>query len=296
MVSLFVALLLLFATPAAPAAGAPPDAQAVGVTVLGAGPQPFVQVFTWGGGRLGISVRDVDQADVDREKLPGRWGVVVEEVRSGSPAEKGGLKVGDVLVEYDGERVRGVRQFVRLVQETPEGRTVKAAVVRGGKRVELELRPEAAAWPWAGERLGRELDRLSRELRLRIRPELRGFGWWWAEPPAPRPLDRAGRLGVVVQDLSPQLAEYFGAKDGVLVASVTPGSAAERAGVKAGDVITAVAGTKVARVSDLQRRVAQLEAGREYTLEVVRDRKPLTLKVTPEGERTPAARRRVITL
>ena len=85
------------------------------------------------------------------------------------------------------------------------------------------------------------------------------------------------RLGVSVQSLSPQLADYFGVKDGgALVASVTPGSAAETAGLKAGDVITAVNGDRVRDADDLTHEISG--ASGEASLEVVRDQKVLTLK------------------
>jgi S1-C subfamily serine protease len=61
-------------------------------------------------------------SDLDFEGATG--GVKIDEVNGGSPAEKAGLKAGDVVVDYDGERVRSARQFTRLVQETPDGRTV----------------------------------------------------------------------------------------------------------------------------------------------------------------------------
>ncbi len=276
---------------ASPSFSPPAAAQ---VRVIARGDTSAVQVFSWGGSRLGVSLRDVDKADVDREKLPAPRGAVIDEVRGGSPAEKAGFKAGDVVVEFDGERVRSARHLARLVQETPEGRTVKAVVVRAGKRVELDVTPETGDWPRFTERLERELERLGRELPLRIRPEVERFGWLWVEPFAAGSGGRR-RLGVVVQDLPPQLAEYFGVKRGVLVASVTPGSAAEKAGVKAGDVITAIDGAAVDGAADLERRVARLTAGREFSLAVVRDRKSMTLKATIEEPR-PSPRRRVVAL
>ena len=59
-----------------------------------------------------------------------------------SPAEKAGIKAGDVVVEYDGERVRSARQFTRLVQETPEGRTVAIGLLRDGKKQTVNATPE----------------------------------------------------------------------------------------------------------------------------------------------------------
>ena len=101
----------------------------------------IVQVLAGTGSWIGVSVRDVVADDVSKMKLQGPAGVVVEEVTGESPAETAGLKAGDVIVEFDGERVRSTRQFTRLVQETPSGRKVQASVVREGQRVPLSIEP-----------------------------------------------------------------------------------------------------------------------------------------------------------
>ena len=81
----------------------------------------------------------MDEADVKREKLPGGMGAVVEDVHSDSAAAKAGMKAGDIIVSFDGERVRSAQHFERLVTETPAGRTVEATVMRAGARVNLKL-------------------------------------------------------------------------------------------------------------------------------------------------------------
>jgi len=93
----------------------------------------------------------------------------------------------------------------------------------------------------------------------------------------------SGRLGITIQELQPQLADYFGVREGVLVTSVSSGSTADKAGVKAGDVITTLNGATVASASDLRRRAVRLEDGAELTLGVVRDKKAMTLKGKVEG-------------
>ena len=85
-------------------------------------------------------------------------------------------------------------------------------------------------------------------------------------------------LGITVGDLSEQLAQYFGTKDGVLVTSVADNSAARKAGIKAGDVITSFNGSDVTTPSDLRRRIQRLQDGDEFTLGIVRDKKALTLE------------------
>ncbi|RPJ74731.1 MAG: PDZ domain-containing protein [Acidobacteria bacterium] len=106
-------------------------------------------------------------------------------------------------------------------------------------------------------------------------------GWFFEGAPA------TGRLGATVQDLTPQLEEYFGVKEGVLVATVNPDSAGARAGLKAGDVITSVNGTAVSSPDALVQAVREPADGAEITLGIVRDKKAQTLKV-----KLPAASRR----
>jgi S1-C subfamily serine protease len=94
-------------------------------------------------------------------------------------------------------------------------------------------------------------------------------------------------LGIVVDGLTEQLAQYFGTKEGVLVTTVRDDSAAAKAGIKAGDVITAFNGSAVDSPVELRRRIQRLEDGADFTVDLVRDRKPLTVKgkVATGGER-----------
>ncbi len=182
-----------------------------------------------------------------------------------SPAAKAGVKEGDVVVEFDGERVRSARQLTRLVQETPDGRAVKMTLERGGARQTVDITPAASATAWTGAwslqvepEIRAELERSLRDLR--DRPELRGPMFDFRFDGVPGMAASRARLGVQVETLSDQLAEYFGVKGGgVLVSSVTADSPAEQAGLKAGDVITAVNGTAVRDAGEL---VEELRGGR----------------------------------
>ena len=93
---------------------------------------------------------------------------------------------------------------------------------------------------------------------------------------------------MTVQELTPELAAYFGVKDGVLVASVTADSPAAKAGIKAGDVITTVNDKAVTTAGELIGQIG--EKGGEVTIGLTRDKKPLTLKATIEAPKTPGRR------
>jgi len=309
--------------------------------------------FAFGGPRLGVSIRDVEAADVSKLKLAGPSGVVIEEVTKDSAAAKAGLKAGDVIVQYDGEAVRSSRQFTRLVGESATGRAVKIGVVRDGKRTDVEATPSMAEGPLAGLTINsedikrqverslaeaqrglsqadrskalaerdkalaersRELAQRSKELAQRslkeVEPLLRHFsverqpgetgGWTLRTPsagvfafdgPFGEMLAGRGRLGVTVQELTPELATYFGVKDGLLVASVRADSPAAKAGIKAGDVITTV---NDKAVGDSGALVAQLrDKEGDVTIGLSRDKKVMSLKATLE-KATPAPKSKVV--
>jgi serine protease Do len=220
------------------------------------------------GSSIGVRIQEADQG-----------GVLIDEVEDGSPAEKAGVRRGDVVVEFDGERVRGARHFSRLVQETPDGRSVKATVMRDGARQTLDITPTA------GERFGWGSDHviglpgIEREIErgLEALPRNFSFDFDWDGSPMIAGGARA-RLGARLQPLTDQLAEYFGATAGVLVSTVEDDSPAAKAGLRAGDVITSVNGRAVNEPSDVTREIREAEAATALQLGVVRDRQSLTLK------------------
>lgn len=257
-------------------------------------PRGDVFVLDGRGAQLGVMV-----SDLDAKATTG--GVKIDEVNDNSPAEK----AGDIVVDYDGEKVRSARQFTRLVQETPEGRSVAIGILRDGKKQTLNATPEAGRMTF---NFGDDVERAFREAERGMRgfrfdgpggrefefrsdgQEPRRFDYRMPDRVMPLPGFRSsrGRLGVSVQSLTNDLREYFGVKNGgALVSSVTPDSAASKAGIKAGDVIVSVNGRSV---SDSEELVEQLEdfTG-EVTIVVMRDKKEMTLKATladrPSGER-----------
>lgn len=231
------------------------------------------------GSQIGVMVSDLEQNEPA--------GVRIDDVDQDGPAERAGVKDGDVVVEFDGERVRSARQLTRLVQETPPGRSVKVTVLRGSARETLDITPESAQASWsvafAEPGLRAEIDRGMRGLGdlPRLAEPMFNFRFDGAGPAMGR-----ARLGVQVETLSDQLAGFFGvAGGGVLVSSVTEDSPAEKAGLKAGDVITSVNGTAVRDAGDLVDQLRGAASGGEVSLGVVRDKKATTIKATIERPR-----------
>jgi serine protease Do len=235
------------------------------------------------GSRLGVMVQDLDATD-------NSGGVRIDSVDRDSPAEKAGLKAGDVVVEYDGERVRSARQFTRIVQETPEGRQVPLAVLRDGQRQSLSATPEARAFSWDmridGDRIRRDVERGIREFGMELPPMRFRMDHPFEELLAP---SSRRRLGVSLDSMSDQLAQYFGAGEGgALVTSVEKDSAAEKAGLKAGDVITSINGDRIRDAEQVAGAIRGVREG-DVTIGYLRDKKAGTTRATiePRGPSSP---------
>ena len=240
------------------------------------------------GAQIGVSIRDFNEDELKAGKAT--TGVVIDDVETDGPAQKAGFKAGDVVLEFDGERVRSTRQFTRLVQETVAGRSVTAAVTRDGQRLTLNVQPRAGGsfkfFDGSGD--------LSFAIPApKVTPPMVTKRDFFA-PNFESFVGGSGQLGISVNELSPQLSEYFGTKEGVLVTTVRDASNASKAGVKAGDVITSLNGGPVMSAADLRRRAQRLEGGDEFTLGIVRDRKPLTLKGKVEPAQPARSTARVV--
>jgi serine protease Do len=222
---------------------------------------PFV-----GGTYLGVNLAELDTNRAKELKLKEDYGVEITRVEENSPAEKAGIKAGDVVLEYNGQRVEGMEQFGRLVRETPPGREVKLTIGRNG----------------ATQTLTAVLS--SRKLRLSVNVPQFEIPEFPPMPDIPQiyTATRSARLGVEAETLGSQLAAYFGVKEGVLVRSVLDNTPAQKAGMKAGDIITKVDGTTVTAPNELSSAVRAANSKKTYSIELMRDRKPVTLTVTVE--------------
>ena len=233
-------------------------------------PAELMALLEGGGSQIGVSVRDLTADEITKAKLDQPGGVLVQDVRADSPAARAGLKTGDIVVQFDGERVRSASHFTRLVRETAPGRAVTSSVIRDGARVALDVAPDvnerrAMAFP-------RNLPPLPPNFGLNVPRDL--------DPAPPLRGSPRAQIGVTLTPLGEQLASYFGVKDGVLVSSVTSGSAAAQGGLRAGDVITAVNGRAVQNVGDVISAVREARPGSALTMRIIRDRKEVAVTVT----------------
>lgn len=223
------------------------------------------------GASIGISVRDLQSEEATKARVSS-GGVYVESVTEGGPAARAGLKAGDIVIEFDGERVRSALHLTRLVRETVPDRVVKVTLLRDGNRQTVDVTPE-------GGRL--RIPDISRDVERGLRNLPRNFSFDFDfDAFANGAFGTRGRLGATLMPISDQLAEYFGVKQGVLVSTVTPDSPAARAGLKAGDVLTAVNGRSVEAVSDVSRLLRESSSDGKVELRVMRERKEVTLNAT----------------
>ena len=258
--------------------------------------RPRVMMLDGRGAQLGVMVDDLSADELKTlGSAPG--GVRIEEVDQESPAAKAGLREGDIVIEVDGDRVRSARQFSRLIQETPAGRSVALGIVRDGQRQSISVTPEARAFGlgWDSDRIERDFGRSLRELEPRLREIERGFKsracasfattGRWISTSTSSPAGRVRVAGLAFSSRSSRRnwRSDFGAKTGgVLVSSIHSGSPAEKAGLKAGDVITSINGDAVRDSEDVIDELRAVE-GQDVTIGILREKKESSVKATLEA-------------
>jgi serine protease Do len=228
-----------------------------------------VPAFAQDTGWIGISIAE----------QPDR-GVLVRSVEANSPAEKAGLKSNDIIVQFNKQEVVGVLQLQRLVNETPVGRSVDVLVRRDNREQLLKVTSEQA--PFSAGRILVQGPHLNENLNANFNDNFTVFRDHFNT--AGRPFEvitstSVTQAGVRADSLTPQLREFFGVKagEGVLIASVDAGSAAARAGLMAGDVVTAIDGRAISTTQDFNREVRSRTTG--VTLTVVRNKQPRELRI-----------------
>jgi serine protease Do len=228
---------------------------------------------------LGVGVIELTDDRVKALNLNDDRGVEVKRVEENSPAAKAGLKENDVILEVNGKSVENIEHFIRSVAEGQPGSKIDLTIWRNGARqtlsAMLESRPYNPFFGFNGP-----------DGVAPAPPVPPGFGDPFAILPGSAP-----RVGFEGEPLTPQLADYFGVKQGVLVRTVEARTPAERAGLKAGDVVIKVSGTPVTSPREITGLV-RMRGGKSTSFSVVRNKKEITLEVEVSGDR-PASPDRV---
>ncbi|MFZ5467546.1 MAG: DegQ family serine endoprotease [Pseudomonadota bacterium] len=201
-------------------------------------------------GWLGVMIQPVDADLAKSFGLDRPRGALVAQVQPGSPADKAGLKAGDVILAFDGRPIDDTAQLPARVGATEIGKRAEVQVLREGKErtlaVTIQALPDESAQA--------------------------------AEPAA---AEAFGPLGLQVQPLDAAKRQELGVGHGLLVRSVGEGVAA-RAGVRPGDVLLELGGTKLASAADLKQAAERVAKGRPVALRLLRDGSPLFLALKVE--------------
>ncbi len=241
-----------------------------------------------GGSYLGIHIVEVDDKRAGELKMAAPHGVEVSNVAEDSPAAKGGLQKGDVVAEFDGQRVRGVEHFVRLVRETPVGRSVAMSIVRDGEPINLTAEVGRRKAARREQHFvfcdGDDGDCTSglpnvdffRKQVSGIRHKLTHM-----DMPRPRIVMQNRYLGAELESVEGQLADYFGVEQGVLVRAVDADTPGKRAGLRAGDVITSVNDKSVDSPSELRQEIQRADPPEEVKMAVKRKSAEIILMLEP---------------
>jgi C-terminal processing protease CtpA/Prc len=234
-----------------------------GAVTLGAVPAQAASSgdeLTGGDSYLGIGPRDISKNRVAALKLKDDSGVEVTDVDHDAPAAKAGIKIGDVILNYNGQKVESAEQLRRLIHETPVGRTVQLVISRSGQQQTVPVTLSSRKGMIAGF------------------PKPQHFGTlgngFFDNPPdmSMNALQMVSKCGLMVENLTPQLGDFLGVRNagGVLVRSVEKGSPADAAGLRAGDVIVRVEKENVGDMGDWHR-MTHKRSGKTM-LGIVRDK------------------------
>jgi serine protease Do len=230
---------------------------------------------------LGVSIMELDDElrddldigdDID--------GIVVTDVYDGSPAEEAGLEEDDVIISVNGEKGKDLSHFVDLVRSKKPGDEVELRIYRDGEMKTVKATLAEHEGIYVVKKDGLDLESLGNLEALAalgniIIPDIDlGTSSW----------GRRGRLGVYIDDVSGDLADYFEVPggEGVLVEQVVEDSPAEKAGIKAGDIIYKIGDTTICCTDELVKAIGKMESDRETPIVLIRKGKQMTVKAVVE--------------
>jgi len=180
-------------------------------------------------GWLGVYIQRLTPDMAETLSVPGKKGALVADVTKGGPADKAGLRSGDVIVSFDGKGVSDEHDLPQIVASTKPGKNVEVIVIRDGKEGKIpvtitEMEPEGGQTKAGGP-------------------------------------DLSKGLGLTVQDITPEVARHLDIENrkGVLVSSVESGSPAEDAGFREGDVIRAINRILVQDSKEFEQRMKKVK-------------------------------------
>ena len=224
-----------------------------------------------GSAYLGVDIADVSAERLGALKLKEEHGAEITMVDEDAPAGKAGLHEHDVVLSLNGTAIDSAAQLRRMIKETPAGRVVSLGISRDGQlmtiKVQLADRHKSMAWE----------PHMPEMPAVPAVPSMPDFD----VPISVVMVHSSLRSGLMVENITAQLGDFFGVKDGkgVLVRSVEKGGRGDKAGFRAGDVIVKVNGQAVHDTSDFTH-VLRSSSGATASVTVMRDKREQTLTLT----------------
>ncbi|MGO9936406.1 MAG: PDZ domain-containing protein [Terracidiphilus sp.] len=236
-------------------------------------------------GYLGVLVGDLDSDSASKLKLKDVRGAVVTLIDHDAPAAQAGIRVNDVVVQVNGQAVEGAEQFSRMLREIPAGRSVSLVISRDGAvqtiAVQLADRKKMEHDVW--NRLDNGGDQSTSAPGMGI---LEGGSGDVPSGGFHLPFVGASTLnvGVLVEPLAAQMADYLGIQGGLMIKQVVRKSEAEKAGLKAFDVILKVGGDGVLTTADWDRAL-RANQNKPVSVTILRDRRQQTVTLQVDSKR-----------
>lgn len=240
-------------------------------------------------GYLGVLVGDVDNDSATKLKLKDAHGAVVTLIDHDAPAAQAGIRINDVLLEVNGQSVDGAEQFGRMMREIPAGRKVKLLLSRDGSQqtITVELVDRKAMEQEVWNRIDQGGSSFtSSGTGMAILPGGAGTG---GDVPSSGGFHlpffgSSLNVGVMVEPLTTQMADYLGVPNGVMVKQVARKSEAALSGLKAFDVILKVGTENIATTADWERSL-RTNKGQPVQIIILRDRKQQTITLQVDSRR-----------
>jgi len=200
-------------------------------------------------GWLGVVVQGVTPELADSFGLPEGTGALIADVEQGGPAYIAGIKPGDVIIEFNGKQVKEMGDLPLMVAETPIGKKIEVIVIRSRERKSFTVK------------IG-ELKEKQTDIRAEAKKE---------------------KLGIVVQDITPELANAYGLSeaDGVIIVAVEQGSSADIAGLRKGDIIKEIDRKAISSTKEYYEAIESMQNGNVLML-IKRGRSSLWVVIKPK--------------
>jgi S1-C subfamily serine protease len=233
-------------------------------------------------GYLGVLVTDVDNDSAAKLKLKEARGALITLIDHDAPAGQVGLRVNDVVLEVNGQRVEGAEQFGRMLKEMPSGRKVNLLISRDGATQSLEIQlcdrkvMEQDVW----KKLGQQSGGGSSAPTLGILTGTGDAGVPGFHMPF---VGSSLNVGAMVEPLAPQTADFLGIQTGILVKQVARKSEAAAAGFKAKDVILKVGSEPIKTTADWDRALLSNQ-NKPVQVTILRDGKQQVLNLQVDSK------------